>query len=84
MKIVGVKDDNKLAEKVGSIRTHHYFNASSMFAGVIGELICQLPPQFKMPLCNDSYYIIQNGSVGFSEDGNTHCVTLDIYQRVPF
>ena len=68
-KFVGVLQDNQIvhnneiiAKYYGTIDTYHYFNEPSMFAGVLGELILQLPSCLKN---SDRPYYFSIGQIGF-------------------
>jgi hypothetical protein len=61
------------AKAIGYTYTYHYFNASCIFAGVIGELIIQMPIEIK--LSTDSFYLTYE-LCGFTRDLHRVCITF--------
>jgi hypothetical protein len=66
--------DYQPAKAIGYTYTYHYFNAPCIFAGVIGELIIQMPIEIK--LSPDSFYLTYE-LCGFA--GDLHCVCITFY-----
>jgi hypothetical protein len=70
-----------LAEKKVSVQTYHYYDAPVCFAGVIGEVICQLPLQFLEKTNDASYYILVENGASFADLDDMHVVTLTLYEQ---
>ena len=71
-----------LAKKIASVQTYHYYNAPVMFAGVIGEVICQLPTECFGKNNDRSYYIFKEPDVVFGKLDDMHVTTLSVYEHV--
>jgi hypothetical protein len=70
-----------LAEKKASFQTYYYYNTNVLFAGVIGEVICQIPPQFLEKTNDNSYYIVMEDEVSFGTLDDMHVRTLTLYEQ---
>lgn len=71
-----------LAKKIARVQTYHYYNASVMFAGVIGEVVCQLPTECFEKNNDRSYYIFKECGIVFGKLDDMHVATLSVYERV--
>ncbi len=70
------EDGKIIAKYVGSLSTYHEYNTCVLFAGIIGEVICQLPPEIKNS-DNTFYYSCRMDS----EILETHRTILDFYEE---
>jgi len=85
---IGIIDDTsiilngnpaKKLNKIGTIENYHYYNCHPVFAGVIGELISQLPKCLKE---SDKPYYITYKINGFTFGKNTefHVTNITYYE----
>jgi hypothetical protein len=70
-----------LAEKKASVQTYHYYSTNVIFAGSIGEVICQMPPQFLEKTNDNSYYIVIEDGISFGTLDDMHVRTLTLYEQ---
>jgi hypothetical protein len=79
--LVGIDKDVILGTEVGTIHTYHYFNADSIFAGVIGELVAQLPPSIVNDTGSHYYVLYCRQQIAFSRCGGMHVIDVTFFRN---
>ena len=84
---VGVLDNDSIkttngviiGKEVGTCTFYHYYNASVMFAGVLGELVSQMPIDIRK---SDKEYYMLYKVTGFSAHGNLHTTFVRFFEKI--
>lgn len=69
-----------LGTEVGTIDTYHYFNTPTMFAGVIGELVAQMPASIVNDTGSHYYVVYCRQPRAFSRCGRMHVIDVSFFR----
>jgi len=69
-----------LARYAGKFRSFHIYNASVLFAGIVNELICQMPEAFRKS--DKPYFYTISKSEKIVERYEVHLATIELYEEV--